>query len=246
MPYCTIEEAWGADFKDASYYAKVNAPSVPPKITEKTLEQPPGNIHTRIPPSLAQNGLNVTSANDPPQIDGLDNYFPSYSGGVPSVNSAQKMQSKIVPYEVKFPDSAKRNYLYPVENQFGKKKEDDDDSVLDMLEDNDHDIRHIDMQRRVKPEYEPNYLTSEDYFLYKKYLKLAEKYKQKLRKKYKNFIEEDGNQNVLENFSNINMDNFMKNSANYSTKDVIIFIIVGIFIIFSLDIFVKMGMRMKN
>jgi len=176
----------------------------------------------------------------------LDNYFPSYSGGVPSVNSAQKMQSKIVPYEVKFPDSAKRNYLYPVENQFSKKKEDDDDSVLDMLEDNDHDIRHIDIQRRVKPEYEPNYLTSEDYFLYKKYLKLAEKYKQKLRKKYKNFIEEDGNQNVLENFSNINMDNFMKNSANYSTKDVIIFIIVGIFIIFSLDIFVKMGMRIKN
>lgn len=222
MPYCSLEEAWGSDFKDVNYFSKVNA-STPPQQNEtpqKTLED------NDILPNHQNNEL--------------DKYFPSYSGGAPKVSHIQSAKSNYVPYQVSFPDKARRNYTFPVEKVI---KDDDDDSALDLLEDNDHDIRYIDKQRRVKPEYEPNYLTSEDYFLYKKYLKLAEKYKQRLRRKYKNFIEEDEtNKNILEGFSN----QIPKMTySSYSVKDMIIIIVVGIFLIFALDIFVKMGSKMK-
>lgn len=222
MPYCSLEEAWGSDFKDVNYFSKVN--STPPQQLETPQKPLEGN-------DILPNHQN----------NELDKYFPSYSGGAPKVSHIQSAKSNYVPYQVSFPDKAKRNYTFPVEKVL--KEDDDDDSALDILEDNDHDIRHIDKQRRVKPEYEPNYITSEDYFLYKKYMKLAEKYKQRLRRKYKDFIDEDeNNKNILEGFSN----QMPKISyTNYSVKDMIIIIVVGIFLIFALDIFVKMGAKMK-
>lgn len=246
MPYCSLEEAWGSDFKDASYYAKVNSsPSVPGSKSNDLETQPPNTIHSRVPPEMAKKGLEVVPAGEGMDNPSLDNYFPSYSGGVPSVKYTNQMKSNYVPYKVNFPERAKRNYTYPVETM--KNDDDDDnDSAIDVLEDNDHDMRHIDIQRRVHPEYEPdNYMTSQDYFLYKKYMKLAEKYKQKLRKKYKNFIDEmPANKNVLENFGNYSS-NFQY-SGSYSVKDVFVLVIVGIFIIFALDIFVKLGGKMKK
>jgi hypothetical protein len=89
-------------------------------------------------------------------------------------------------------------------------------------------------------------MTSEDYFLYKKYLNLAEKYKQKLKARYRNFVENEEPQlqqrNIQENFGNMSS----TGSGIYSMKEVFIIIIIGIFIILALDIFVKMGERMKK
>ena len=233
MPYCSLEEAWG-DNLTSDYFQKVN----------KELTPASSSIHSRIPPQLSQDGLS-TSQNQPSPNENI----PSYSGaltsgqsglGVPSVSSAQSMKSNIVPYKVNFPDRAKRNTIHPInENEIN-----DDDLDIDVLEDNDHDMRHIDIQRRVKPEYEPDYMDSQDYFLYKKYLNLAEKYKAKLRKKFKNFIDEDTeNKNILESFSNFSS---TPTNESYSFKDIFIIIIVGIFIIFALDIFVKMGSRLQK
>ena len=204
MPYCSLEEAWGSDFKNADYYAKVNQPPMTPSST----------IQSRIPPELAEN-------------------IPSYSS-VPSVSKEQTMQSNIVPYKVNFPDRSKRNYIHPIENNY-----------FDELEDNENDTRYIDMQRKIKPDNDQNYLTSNDYFLYKKYLYLAEKYKAKLRKRFKDFMIEDDNKEIMESFSNISVSPTMTGNDSYSFKDIFIIVIVGIFIIFALDIFVKMGSRMK-
>lgn len=229
MTYCSLEEAWGSDYKEENYFAKVNAP-------------PSSSVQNRIPTQIAQKGLEMGDNKVPTQE--LDKFFPSYSGGAPSVTHTQSAKSKIVPYQVSFPDTAKRNYLFPVESNI--KEDDDDDSALDLLEDNSNDIRFIDKQRRVKPDYEPDYLTSEDYFLYKKYMNLAQKYKEKLRRKYKNFIDEDeNNKKILEGFAGTRMNAPPVSYTNYSMKDMIIIIIVGIFLIFALDIFVKMGARMK-
>jgi hypothetical protein len=167
----------------------------------------------------------------------LDKYFPSYNGGNPIKNT---IKSNIVPYQVSFPDKAKRNYTYPVEVN----NDDDNDSALDLLEDNSNDIKYIDRQRNIKSS--DDYMTSEDYFLYKKYLNLAEKYKQKLKARYRNFMENEEPQlqrrNIQENFGNMSS----TSSGIYSMKEVFIIIIIGIFIILALDIFVKMGERMKK
>lgn len=258
MPYCSLEEAWGTNFKDEKYFAKLNG--APTSSSEDLTKTQNGTIHSRIPPEMSQKGLDFGNqlpeqkkalmgepspkpAGELPQ-DGLDNYFPSYTGGAPSVNHVQKMKSKMVPYEVSFPNNARRNYIYPVDQVKQNDDDSDNDSALDLLEDNDHDIRHIDRQRRLRPEYEPDYLTSQDYFLYKKYMKLAQKYKEKLKKRYKNFVDEEGvNPLVVESFGNMQK---MQMPSNYSMKDMIVLIIVGIFIIFALDIFVKMGSRMKE
>ena len=93
-------------------------------------------------------------------------------------------------------------------------------------------------------EGENNYLTSQDYFLYKKYLNLAEQYKAKLRKKFRDFRENEDNKEIMESFTNGFSQPSAENDA-YSIKDIFIIVIVGIFIIFALDIFVKMGSRMK-
>jgi len=230
MPYCSLEEAWGSDFKDASYFQKVNAAPAS------------SSVQNTVPPNLAKNGLE----NSELQTDSeLDKYFPSYNGGPPPVKHMQSAKSKIVPYQVSFPDSSRRNYRFPVEDKFNEDSS-DNDSAMDLLEDNEHDIRYLDKQRRVKPEYEPDYMTSEDYFLYKKYLKLADKYKERLRKKFKNFMEDEGNKNILEGFSNANAKNVPNLSyTSYSIRDLIVIIVVGIFLIFALDIFVKMGAKMK-
>ena len=221
MPYCSLEEAWGDNASD--YFQQIN----------KQISPSSSSIHSRIPPTLSQDGLS-NSQKTPDPIDNI----PSYSGGVPSVNNAQSMHSTNVPYKVNFPDRAKRNAIHPInENEVN-----DDDLDVDVLEDDDRDMRHIDMQRRVKPEYD--YMDSKDYFLYKKYLNLAEKYKTKLRKKFKNFMDEEpSNNNVLESFSNFSS---IPSNENYSIKDIFIIIIVGIFLIFALDIFVKMGSRMQK
>lgn len=228
MPYCSLEEAWG-DNLTSDYFNKVN----------KELTPASSSLHSRIPPTLSQDGLSNSQENPSPN-DNMPSYSGGLTSGVPSVSAAQSMKSNNVPYKVNFPDRAKRNTIHPInENEIN-----DDDLDIDVLEDNDHDMRHIDMQRRVKPEYEPSYMDSQDYFLYKKYLNLAEKYKAKLRKKYKNFVDEDEeNKNILESFSNFSSS---PTNESYSFKDIFIIIVVGIFIIFALDIFVKMGSRMQK
>ena len=209
MPYCSLEEAWGSDFKNDT-------------------GDPSSTIHSRIPPELAKDGL---SSNPKPSPN-----IPSYTG-VPSVNSASSAMSNIVPYKVNFPDRSRRNYIHPIDNS----GEDD----LEILEDNENDTRHIDRQRRIKPESDDNYLTSQDYFLYKKYLNLAEQYKTKLRKRFRDFRENEDNKEIMESFTNEGHSQPAAGNDAYSFKDIFIIVIVGIFIIFALDIFVKMGSSMK-
>jgi len=209
MPYCSLEEAWGSDFK--------NDPGVPSST-----------IHSRIPPELAKDGL---SSNPKPSPN-----IPSYTG-VPSVSSASSAISNIVPYKVNFPDRSRRNYIHPIDNS------DNDD--LEILEDNENDTRHIDRQRKVKLGSEDNYLTSQDYFLYKKYLNLAEQYKAKLRKKFRDFRENEDNKEIMESFTGGGYSQPATGNDAYSIKDIFIIVIVGIFLIFALDIFVKMGSNMK-
>ena len=209
MPYCSLEEAWGSDFKNDT-------------------GDPSSTIHSRIPPELAKDGL---SSNPKPSPN-----IPSYTG-VPSVNSASSAMSNIVPYKVNFPDRSRRNYIHPIDNS----GEDD----LEILEDNENDTRHIDRQRRIKPEGDDNYLTSQDYFLYKKYLNLAEQYKAKLRKRFRDFRENEDNKEIIESFTNEGHSQPAAGNDAYSFKDIFIIVIVGIFIIFALDIFVKIGSSMK-
>ena len=174
-------------------------------------------------PSTSINNNQIT------QVQTNNDNIPSYSG------LPKSSKSNIVPYDVKFPEQSSRNFTHPIQDQ----EESDNDSALELLEDDDRDIRHIDQQRNVKPEYEPDYLTSEDYFLYKKYQKLANKYKNKLKRRYRNF--KDENPNILEGFSSQT-----DNSNDYNIKDILIILIIGIFLIFILDIFVKIGARIKN
>jgi hypothetical protein len=222
MTYCSLEEAWGSDFSSSKYFEKIN--------------QQPLIQQTTVPPNPPENMRTYPKVNNQETSD-LDKYFPSYNGGNPIKNT---IKSNIVPYQVSFPDKAKRNYTYPVEVN----DDDDNDSALDLLEDNTNDIKHIDRQRNIKSS--ENYMTSEDYFLYKKYLNLAEKYKQKLKARYRNFMENEEPQlqrrNIQENFGNMSS----TGSGIYSMKEVFIIIIIGIFIILALDIFVKMGERMKK
>ncbi len=222
MTYCSLEEAWGSDFSSSKYFEKINQQ---PLIQQST-----------VPPNPPENLRTYPKVNNQETSD-LDKYFPSYNGGNPIKNT---IKSNIVPYQVSFPDKAKRNYTYPVE----VKDDDDNDSALDLLEDNMNDIKHIDRQRNIKSS--ENYMTCEDYFLYKKYINLAEKYKQKLKARYRNFVENEEpqlqRQNIQENFGNMSS----TGSGIYSMKEVFIIIIIGIFIILALDIFVKMGERMKK
>jgi len=226
MTYCSLEEAWGSDFSSSKYFEKINQqPQQQPLIQQST-----------VPPNPPENMRTYPKVNNQETSD-LDKYFPSYNGGNPIKNT---IKSNIVPYQVSFPDKAKRNYTYPVE----VKDDDDNDSALDLLEDNSNDIKYIDRQRNIKSS--DDYMTSEDYFLYKKYLNLAEKYKQKLKARYRNFMENEEPQlqrrNIQENFGNMSS----TGSGIYSMKEVFIIIIIGIFIILALDIFVKMGERMKK
>ena len=215
MPYCSLEEAWGSDFK--------NVPA-----------DPSSPIHSRIPTELAQNGLSSNSKPSP--------NIPSYTG-VPSVNSAGSAMSNIVPYKVNFPDRSRRNYIHPIDNSEKNEKEIEDD--LDILEDNENDTRYIDRQRKVKMGDDNNYLTSQDYFMYKKYLNLAEQYKTKLRKRFRDFRENEDNKEIMESFTGGGYSQPAAGNDAYSFKDIFIIVIVGIFIIFALDIFVKMGSNMK-
>jgi hypothetical protein len=227
MTYCSLEEAWGSDFSSSKYFEKVN--QQPQPLTQQSTVQP-------VPPNPPENMRTYPKINNQETSD-LDKYFPSYNGGNPIKNT---IKSNIVPYQVSFPDKAKRNYTFPVEMN----DDSDNDSALDLLEDNTNDIKYIDRQRNIKQTND--YMTSNDYFLYKKYLNLAEKYKQKLKMRYRNFMENDEQQypkqQIQENFGNISS----STSGIYSMKEVFIIIIIGIFIILALDIFVKMGERMKK
>ena len=226
MTYCSLEEAWGSDFSSSKYFEKIN----------QQPQQQPLNQQSTVTPNPPENMRTYPKVNNQETSD-LDKYFPSYNGGNPIKNT---IKSNIVPYQVSFPDKAKRNYTYPVEVN----NDDDNDSALDLLEDNSNDIKYIDRQRNIKSS--DDYMTSEDYFLYKKYLNLAEKYKQKLKARYRNFMENEEPQlqrrNIQENFGNMSS----TGSGIYSMKEVFIIIIIGIFIILALDIFVKMGERMKK
>jgi hypothetical protein len=212
MPYCSLEEAWGSDFKNDQVV-------------------PSSTIHSRIPPELAKDGLTSNSKPSP--------NIPSYTG-VPSVNSASSAMSNIVPYKVNFPDRSKRNYIHPIDNSENSGEDD-----LEILEDNENDTRHIDRQRKIKPGADDNYLTSQDYFLYKKYLNLAEQYKTKLRKRFRDFRENENNKEIMESFTGGGYSQPAASNDAYSFKDIFIIVIVGIFLIFALDIFVKMGSSMK-
>ena len=228
MTYCSLEEAWGSDFNSSKYFEKVNQQ---PQSQSQQIQQT-----NTTPPNPPENMRTYPKINNQETSD-LDKYFPSYSGGNPIKNT---IKSNIVPYQVSFPDKAKRNYTFPVEMN----EDSDNDSALDLLEDNTNDIKYIDRQRNIKQNND--YMTSNDYFLYKKYLNLAEKYKQKLKIRYRNFMENDEQQyqkqQIQENFGNISS----SSSGIYSMKEVFIIIIIGIFIILALDIFVKMGERMKK
>jgi hypothetical protein len=228
MTYCSLEEAWGSDFSSSKYFEKINQ--------QPQQQQQPLIQQSTVPPNPPENMRTYPKVNNQETSD-LDKYFPSYNGGNPIKNT---IKSNIVPYQVSFPDKAKRNYTYPVEVN----DDDDNDSALDLLEDNSNDIKYIDRQRNIKSS--EDYMTSEDYFLYKKYLNLAEKYKQKLKSRYRNFVENEEPQlqrrNIQENFGNMSS----TGSGIYSMKEVFIIIIIGIFIILALDIFVKMGERMKK
>ena len=228
MTYCSLEEAWGSDFSSSKYFEKINQ--------QPQQQQQPLIQQSTVPPNPPENMRTYPKVNNQETSD-LDKYFPSYNGGNPIKNT---IKSNIVPYQVSFPDKAKRNYTYPVEVN----DDDDNDSALDLLEDNSNDIKYIDRQRNIKSS--EDYMTSEDYFLYKKYLNLAEKYKQKLKSRYRNFVENEEPQlqrrNIQENFGNMSS----TSSGIYSMKEVFIIIIIGIFIILALDIFVKMGERMKK
>jgi hypothetical protein len=227
MTYCSLEEAWGSDFNSSKYFEKVN--QQPPQ------QSPQQQSINTTPPNPPENMRTYPKINNQENSD-LDKYFPSYNGGNPIKNT---IKSNIVPYQVSFPDNAKRNYTFPVETN----DDSDNDSALDLLEDNTNDIKYIDRQRNIKQS--SDYMTSNDYFLYKKYLNLAEKYKQKLKSRYRNFMENDEQrypkQQIQENFGNM-----ASSSGIYSMKEVFIIIIIGIFIILALDIFVKMGERMKK
>jgi hypothetical protein len=212
MPYCSLEEAWGSDFKNDQVV-------------------PSSTIHSRIPPELAKDGLTSNSKPSP--------NIPSYTG-VPSVSSASSAMSNIVPYKVNFPDRSKRNYIHPIDNSENSGEDD-----LEILEDNENDTRHIDRQRKIKPGADDNYLTSQDYFLYKKYLNLAEQYKTKLRKRFRDFRENEDNKEIMESFTGGGYSQPVASNDAYSFKDIFIIVIVGIFLIFALDIFVKMGSSMK-
>jgi len=225
MTYCSLEEAWGSDFNSSKYFEKVNQQPQQQQQIQQTNTTPPN------PPENMRTYPKINN-----ETSDLDKYFPSYSGGNPIKNT---IKSNIVPYQVSFPDKAKRNYTFPVEMN----EDSDNDSALDLLEDNTNDIKYIDQQRNIKQNND--YMTSNDYFLYKKYLNLAEKYKKKLKMRYRNFMENDEQQyqkqQIQENFGNIS-----SSSGIYSMKEVFIIIIIGIFIILALDIFVKMGERMKK
>lgn len=197
MTYCSLEEAWGINYK-----------------------------------------INNNEYND--NIDNNDNKnnlnIPSYGSNL-KLNNSLKVNSNNVPYQIKLPENSIRNNIGEVTIE-----EENDlelNSILDTLNDNDDDIKHIDIERNLQNDY----YNSDDYKLYKKYLNLAEKYKSKLKNKYKNF-KEDKNNEILENFSFNDAKNINLNDNNI--KDIVIIIIVGIFIIFALDIFVRIGVKSRD
>ena len=178
-----------------------------------------------------RNNQNTTNDNKENIEEKYLKNLPSYNG-----NNESTALSNVVPYQVKFPEQSKRNYLYDINSE-----ESNENIDIDSLSDNDNDIDYIDKGRNINDA--TDYLNSKDYFLYKKYMDLAKKYKNKLKRKYKNFFENsDETDNVLESF------NFKKSvtSNDYSGKDIVIITIIGIFIIFALDIFVKIGMKMRK
>ena len=193
MTYCSLEEAWGINYK-------INK-----------IEDNDENI---------SNNLNI----------------PAYGTNL-KLNNSLKSNSKNVPYQIKLPENSIRNNTGEITIE-----EENDlelNSMLDTLTDNDEDIEHIDIERNIKNDY----YNTEDYKLYKKYLNLAEKYKSKLKSKYRNF-KEDKNQEIFENFNFNDTKNLNLNDNNI--KDIIIIIIVGIFIIFALDIFVRIGVKSRD
>ena len=81
--------------------------------------------------------------------------------------------------------------------------------------------------------------------MYKKYLNLAEQYKAKLKKRFRDFRENEDNKEIMESFTGGGYSQPAAGNNAYSIKDIFIIVIVGIFLIFALDIFVKIGSNMK-
>ena len=166
------------------------------------------------------------------EINKEDGNIPNY-GQELNINSPKTINSDIVPYKVKLPDNSDRNIVHHIDDKKRNKSE------LSELEDNDNDINYIDKQRNVIEE--DNYLTSEDYRLYKKFKNLSEIYKEKLKNKYNIILDEYKKENEDKNEESIENFNFSNNSNDM--KDIIIIVLVGIFLIFALDIFVKIGVK---
>lgn len=146
-------------------------------------------------------------------------------------NNALKHKSNFVPYNVSLPDNSQRNFLEKPDNL------EHEESTIDTLDDDENDINHLDRERDSNTD--SSYFNSKDYFLYKKYKKLADKYKTRLLRKYKNIKKDD----LIEGFeSPVMIDTKNEKRMN----DLLIFVIVGIFIIFILDTFVKLGKKMNK
>jgi len=146
-------------------------------------------------------------------------------------NNALKHKSNFVPYNVSLPDNSQRNFLEKPDNL------ENEESTIDTLDDDENDISHLDRERDSNTD--SSYFNSKDYFLYKKYKKLADKYKTRLLRKYKNIKKDD----LIEGFeSPVTIDTKNEKRMN----DLLIFVIVGIFIIFILDTFVKLGKKMNK
>lgn len=214
-------------------------------------------------------GMDINTVGTQPQSTSVSSnvYTPDYYAKInsvspaplppmpPSSSSVASSKSDIVPYNIKFPENANRNAV-GASNYSVSGVEDNIDDELSMvsLEDNDEDILNIDKERNISST-EGEYYASKDYFLYKKYQDLAEKYqklsdkyKRRLRLRYKSIsMDLEGNvdggkdKEVIEGF---NFNSSMDDARQF--KDVAIFIILGIFIIFALDIFVRLGGKMKN
>ena len=151
-------------------------------------------------------------------------------------NSELKSKSNYIPYNVSLPDSSQRNFIES--SNILNTKIDDEESTIDTLEDSEEDIRHLDRERDSNSD--ETYLSSKDYFLYKKYQKLALKYKNRLLRKYKNIKKDD----IIEGFSSPPTDTDI--SGEKRLNDLLIFVIFGVFIIFILDTFVKLGKKMNK
>lgn len=162
------------------------------------------------------------------------NYFENVHSEEQEKKNAQlKTKSNYIPYNVSLPENSQRNFLENI------KSVEEEESTIDTLEDTEEDTKHLERERESGTE--DTYLSSKDYFLYKKYQRLATKYKNRLLRKYKSIKKED----IIEGFTSSSPTD-ADIVGEKRLNDLLIFVIFGVFIIFILDTFVKLGKRMNK